>query len=107
MHRGIGSYVIMLRLAASEFAKFLALWLISLLFFGGVTVVWLGEYSDYSTIGRALESLYLTAFGLQEWPVEIDSAQKTGIQILHAAFVIINLIGFLSFLTAMMTQTLV
>lgn len=107
MHRGIGTYVIMLRLAANEFAKFLVFWLVSLFFFAGITVVWFGDYQNYSSIGTALESLYLTSFGLREQPVELESTKEAGFQILHGAFVIINLIGFLSFLTAMMTQTLV
>ena len=79
MHRGIGSYVIMVRLAAYEFAKFLALWLVSLFAFAGVTVVWLGEYENYSTVSQALESLYLTSFGLRDWPMENEATQRAGI----------------------------
>ena len=78
MHRGIGSYVIMIRLAAIEFAKFLAFWLVSLFFFAGVTVVWFGDYENYSSIGKALESLYLTSFGLREQPVELESRKEVG-----------------------------
>ena len=47
---------------------------VSLFFFAGVTVVWLGEDENYSTISRALESLYLTSFGLRDWPVENEAA---------------------------------
>ena len=51
LHRGIGSYVIMVRLAAREFAKFLCFWFASLFFFGCITMVWLGEFENYSTFG--------------------------------------------------------
>jgi hypothetical protein len=44
LHREVGSYFIMIRLAAQEFAKFLAFWLVSLAFFGCITLVWLGEF---------------------------------------------------------------
>ena len=71
MHRGIGSYVIMLRLAAIEFGKFLFFWLVSLFTFTGITVVWFGEYDNYDSIGRALTSLYLTSFGLRESPIDL------------------------------------
>lgn len=103
MHRTIGSYVIMLRLAAIEFGKFLVFWLVSLFTFTGITVVWFGEYHNYESIGVALKSLYLTAFGLRESPTDLESEREGGFLLLHGAFVIINLIGFLSFLTAMMT----
>ena len=66
MHRGIGAYVIMLRLAIIEFAKFLVFWLISLGFFACITVVWFGDFYNYSNFIEALESLYLTSFGLRE-----------------------------------------
>ena len=64
MHRGIGAYIIMIRLAAFEFAKFLIIWFISLSFFGCITVVWLGDYSEYSDFSTALQSLTLTTIGL-------------------------------------------
>ena len=65
-------------MAASEFAKFLVFWLVSLFFFAGVTVVWFGEYDNYSSIGTALESLYLTSFGLRDIPVELESQKEAG-----------------------------
>jgi len=107
LHRGIGSYVIMMRLAAWEFGKFLLFWLVSLAFFASVTVVWFGEFQGYNSFGDALESLYLTSFGLKDLPSEVSGERESGFMILHGAFVVVNIIGFLSFLTAMMTQVLV
>ena len=40
-------------------------------------------------------------------PEDLQERREGGFHILQAAFVIVNLIGFLSFLTAMMTQTLI
>ena len=97
----------MMRLAAYEFGKFLCFWFVSLAFFGCITLVWFGEFDNYTSFGSALESLYLVSFGLRDMPEDLEVRREGGFQILHATFVIVNLIGFLSFLTAMMTQTLV
>ena len=107
MHRGIGAYVIMLRLALMEFAKFLVFWVTSLAFFACITVVWFGDFYDYSNFIKALESLYLTSFGLKDQPDDLVMQRHGAFMILHMVFVVVNLVGFLSFLTAMMTQTLV
>jgi hypothetical protein len=107
MHRDVGAYVIMIRLAAAEFAKFLLFWLVSLSLFASVTVIWFGEFHGYDSFGEALESLCLTSFGLKDMPTGISSDREGGFMFLHGAFVAINIIGFLSFLTAMMTQVLV
>ena len=71
MHRGIGSYVIMVRLAANELAKFLIIWLVSLFFFAGITLVWLGEFEEYQYTGTALRSLYLVSIGMKDMPEEL------------------------------------
>ena len=71
MHRGIGSYVIMVRLAANELAKFLIIWLVSLFFFAGITLVWLGEFEEYQYTGTALRSLYLVSIGMRDMPEEL------------------------------------
>lgn len=71
MHRGIGSYVIMIRLAALEFGKFLVFWLISITFFGSITVVWLGDFTDYDDFGKAIQSLVLVTIGLWEGPSDM------------------------------------
>lgn len=107
LHRSIGAYVILMRQAGAELTKFLGFWFVSLAFFACVTTVWLGEYQNYGSFSVALETLYLGSFGLRDLPAELPEHRQVVVKILHAAFVIVNLIGFLSFLTAMMTQTLV
>ena len=97
----------MMRLAATELAKFLLFWCISLTFFSCVTLVWFGDFDSYGDFLSVLQSLYLTSLGLVEMPAQLESHRETGFYLLHAVFVLVNLIGFISFLTAMMTQTLV
>lgn len=103
MHRGLGSYVIMIRLATAELIKFLLFWIVSLAIFASVTVIWFGEFQGYTTFGEALESLCFTSFGLKDMPIGISNEREGGFMFLHGAFMVINIIGFLSFLTAMMT----
>lgn len=107
MHRRIGAFIIMLRLAVFEFAKLILFWVLSLVFFASVTVVWFGEFEGYKTFSDALESLYSTPFGMKDFPEDLESVREGGLMILHGAFIVVNIIGFISFLTAMMTQVLV
>lgn len=107
MHRQVGTFVIMLRLAAFEFTKLILFWVISLVLFASVTVVWFGEFDGYKNFSDALESLYLAPFGLREFPEDLASFRMGGLMVTHGAFIVVNLIGFISFLTAMMTQVLV
>ena len=44
--------------------------------------------------------------GLQEMP-EMDQNKKPGFFILHALFLLINIIGFVNFFTAVMTESLI
>lgn len=64
LHRGIGAYVIMMRLAAIELGKFFVFWVVSLTFFAWVTLIWLGDFENYSDYMGVIRSLYLTSLGL-------------------------------------------
>ena len=107
LHRSVGGFVIMMRMAVNDLSKFLVLWFISLTFFAWVTIVWLGNFEEYSTFMRVIQSLYLTSLGLLEQPQGLAPHREVGFHILHTVFIVVNLIGFISFLTAMMTYTLV
>ena len=43
LHRGIGTFVIMMRMAAYEFSKLVLFWAASLALFASVTVIWFGD----------------------------------------------------------------
>ena len=56
----------MMRLAAIELGKFLVFWLVSLSFFACITLIWLGDFENYSDFTTVIRSLYLTSLGLLE-----------------------------------------
>ena len=86
--------------------KYLVLWACSLLLFAGITIIWLGDDPNYATLNQAISSLLFTSFGMQD-TTDIDSAKHPGFFLLHALFLIVNVIGFVNFFTAVMTDGLI
>ena len=66
-----GPTMAIMRQVFSSILKYLILWVLSLLIFASITIVWLGDDSNYATINLAISSLLFTSLGLQDFP-EID-----------------------------------
>ena len=86
--------------------KYFVIWVLCLLLFASITVVWLGDDPNYATLNLAISSLLFTSFGMQDSP-EMDSNKKPGFFLLHAFFLLINVIGFVNFFTAVMADSLI
>ena len=86
--------------------KYFTLWVLSLLLFAGIAIIWLGDDPNYESLNLAISSLLFTSVGMQDTP-DTSTNMKPGIFLLHALFLLVNVIGFVNFFTAVMTDVLI
>ena len=89
-----------------KFLRFLFYWALSLAIFSLVAVVWFGDLPSYSGVLEAGNSLFLVSVGQQDLDELEHAALKPGIMIFHIVFLLVNIVGFVTFLSGLMADTM-
>ena len=79
--------------------------MLSLFFFAVVALLWLGDLPQYSSLLESLNSLLLASIGQQDYE-EFQASQKSAIIAFHISFLMVNIIGFITLLSGLMSDTL-